>query len=831
MARTFDRLHTPLALLALAGSALLGYAPASPQAPLGTPWVAVSPRLGALDEIERSPQNPQLVIAARGARLVRSVDGGQTFADVPHGLAQPISDVEIGSDGRIFVGTGSSLLVSFDGGITFVAHGVPVPSGATIATLAVDPQDSSRVWAGLRGVPRALRSLDGGASWDDVTPPVNFFADCVALDVDPTDSNRVVAVNQNYYAHVTHDGGTTWNVSGFVAAGDSARDVAFVGANIVLVTSARAVLSTDLGMSWSLLPVPSGVSGTYFFVGGTDIEVDRSAPGRVLISGEHQGVFASLDAGATWGVWPATAALPVASMALDAQGTLLMASPSLGLVEVGSGVPPRIMATASLAALGLARAARPVELTSNPVAPQQLALIASDSSSFSVARILLVSGDAGASWTAELGLGGRPVSARFAPDGRLFVGTRVGIGTLTASHALLRRDPQGWTPIGPTVSTGETMEVSAVAASARQPALVFAASLVYDPLASGAQHTLRVHRSQDGGASWTTVYGRVADAFVGPTQLVVTEGSMRAVHLLDTALDFALSGFDTSIVQSTRDDGATWTGHALGQHQVSIARSIAQAPRNPGRIVVTDVRESFAQVPLEHSDDGGVTWIATGPPLAGAQVNVGSLAMPDVLFRATGNVVQRVEYAGEVAYDLDMVPGSLGALHGVHVAGPPERVYALASDDLYAKDLPALVGLGICGPAVSGSSGAASGLLAIGTRSVAANTLTLRARRVPFNTVGLFLVSDQLGFTPGAGGSLGNLCLAGAIGRFGPLPAQSGTTGQLERVVDLNALPRPAGTVVVQAGQTWAFQAWFRDLQGGAATSNFSDALSVTFTP
>ena len=31
------------------------------------------------------------------------------------------------------------------------------------------------------------------------------------------------------------------------------------------------------------------------------------------------------------------------------------------------------------------------------------------------------------------------------------------------------------------------------------------------------------------------------------------------------------------------------------------------------------------------------------------------------------------------------------------------------------------------------------------------------------------------------------------------------------------------------AGETWNFQAWFRDVVGGATTSNFSDAWQVTW--
>ena len=46
--------------------------------------------------------------------------------------------------------------------------------------------------------------------------------------------------------------------------------------------------------------------------------------------------------------------------------------------------------------------------------------------------------------------------------------------------------------------------------------------------------------------------------------------------------------------------------------------------------------------------------------------------------------------------------------------------------------------------------------------------------------------------------------------------------------VDLNNLPRPNGTVAVQAGETWNFQCWYRDKNPGT-TSNFTDGVSVLF--
>ena len=81
-------------------------------------------------------------------------------------------------------------------------------------------------------------------------------------------------------------------------------------------------------------------------------------------------------------------------------------------------------------------------------------------------------------------------------------------------------------------------------------------------------------------------------------------------------------------------------------------------------------------------------------------------------------------------------------------------------------------------------------------------------------------------------GSAGNLCLAGSIGRYvGPGQIQnSGAAGAISLGINLSQHPTPTGFVQVAAGQTWNFQAWFRDSSIGMTTSNFSNGLSLTFT-
>ena len=140
------------------------------------------------------------------------------------------------------------------------------------------------------------------------------------------------------------------------------------------------------------------------------------------------------------------------------------------------------------------------------------------------------------------------------------------------------------------------------------------------------------------------------------------------------------------------------------------------------------------------------------------------------------------------------------------------------------------VGDAFCGPAVPNSTGASATIEAIGTPFIAANNLTLEAAALPSNSTGFFLASQTQGFVNQPGGSQGNLCLGGGIGRYvGPGQIMnSGAAGSISLPIDLSDLPTPTGPVSAIAGETWSFQAWFRDSVGGSATSNLTDGVSVT---
>ena len=127
--------------------------------------------------------------------------------------------------------------------------------------------------------------------------------------------------------------------------------------------------------------------------------------------------------------------------------------------------------------------------------------------------------------------------------------------------------------------------------------------------------------------------------------------------------------------------------------------------------------------------------------------------------------------------------------------------------------------------ATANSTGRTAASLATGSPLVQNNMLELRSYDLPSLQFGYYLMSMQQDFIPMSGGSQGNLCLGQPIVRFSGDVLFSGVTGTIHFEPDLTNLPQ--ATVFVP-GETWNFQAWYRDNNPGP-TSNFTDAVSVTF--
>lgn len=142
------------------------------------------------------------------------------------------------------------------------------------------------------------------------------------------------------------------------------------------------------------------------------------------------------------------------------------------------------------------------------------------------------------------------------------------------------------------------------------------------------------------------------------------------------------------------------------------------------------------------------------------------------------------------------------------------------------------LGTAYCTPAVANSTGQPGVIGALGSSDPGQNQFTLTASDLPFGGFGFFLVSATQDLVSSVPNSAGSLCLGGAIGRFNrPFEVQAiDSAGMIFLEVDLTSMPSPSGDFAVLPGQTWNFQAWYRDLNGPTGTlSNFSDALEVQF--
>ncbi|MEM6675056.1 MAG: hypothetical protein AAF726_19560 [Planctomycetota bacterium] len=140
------------------------------------------------------------------------------------------------------------------------------------------------------------------------------------------------------------------------------------------------------------------------------------------------------------------------------------------------------------------------------------------------------------------------------------------------------------------------------------------------------------------------------------------------------------------------------------------------------------------------------------------------------------------------------------------------------------------LGVNYCNANVN-STGVIGVISATGSDVVADNDVTLSAANLPVTSFGFFLASLDTGFVANPGGSAGNLCLGGSIGRYvGPGEIQNtGQTGGFSLGINLDIVPQPTGPVSVSAGETWRFTAWHRDTMGGMATSNFTNGLEIAF--
>ncbi|QDV09262.1 hypothetical protein Poly30_48190 [Planctomycetes bacterium Poly30] len=148
-------------------------------------------------------------------------------------------------------------------------------------------------------------------------------------------------------------------------------------------------------------------------------------------------------------------------------------------------------------------------------------------------------------------------------------------------------------------------------------------------------------------------------------------------------------------------------------------------------------------------------------------------------------------------------------------------IYAVGGPDAVGIQNPTCIG-------TVNSSGERAFMAAYGDASID-QPKTLVATRLPADSFGYFAVGSMAANVPGAGGSQGTLCIAGAVGRYSNFVASSGPEGRIALVINPTSLPTPSGSEAVMSGTIRFFQLWTRDSFQGTPTSNFTNSVAVVF--
>lgn len=616
------------------------------------------------------------------AALLASVAGAQPRAWTPLNAGPPAVEAPVGmcpgDPGLMYLATcGGGVLRSVDEGHTWQ----PANAGLTnlaVSAMAVDPQHCEIVYAATFGG-SMFKTTDMARTWTPLTAP---NAAVLWLTVDPTRPWIVYAgVNGGSAVLKTTDAGTTWRTanSGLPAAAVwSVQVVRSQPDTVYIVTSSDgAFKSTDGGGSWRALPI-TGVLWS--------LALDPRDEDRLYVGTNGDGVFRSDDAGASFFPVGTVGDGRVTSLAHDpGLAGVVYAGSAGGGVGVSRDYGLNFDDTAPGPQLTLALAVQDTgdvyAMTGHDgvfrspsyggvwhaVAPDALAAIgAQNIYSLAVdprdsARVIAATNDGGLLGTSDGGSTWRTLGRGFGSRSSRQVtfdpadGATIYAGSFNGGGLNVSRDGgQTWTPrrVGPadayTWATAVDRTTGAVFAGMAGDGLWrsvdgaatftrLADTLITDvrSVVPTGQRLLvggraGVHRSTDGGATWTQPLS------VFTYNLTVDPQNASRV--------FAAT--QTAGVFRSRDGGATFTAinSGLASLRTSRGNGVVIDPRNPDVIYVgTETAGVFK------STDGGDSW----RPVSQGLDNLAVLALaidpqnPSVLYAGGGSGVFKTTTAGE----------------------------------------------------------------------------------------------------------------------------------------------------------------------------------------
>ncbi len=178
------------------------------------------------------------------------------------------------------------------------------PSGGTVYSIAIDPSNTSIIYAGTRG--GVYKSTNGGHTWSNVSRGINSPSGIFGIAIDPNNTNVLYATGNDVFKST--DGGASWAVAGTDKAGDQFYSVVVdpANSNIIYVGSMDGpIKSTTAGEgSWiSMLNNLQSVMTNFYAIQFRAVAIDPTDDNIIYTDNSGSigsGVYRSPDAGVTW---------------------------------------------------------------------------------------------------------------------------------------------------------------------------------------------------------------------------------------------------------------------------------------------------------------------------------------------------------------------------------------------------------------------------------------------------------------------------------------------------------------------------------------------------